>query len=264
MGLSHGFGPATDRREAVALIRAAVERGVTLFDTAQVYGPFTNEELVGEALAPFRGQVAIATKFGFGYDEDGKQTGGLDSRPEYIRLTTEGSLRRLGVAAIDLLYQHRVDPNVLIEDVAGAVKDLIAEGKVKHFGLSESGVHNIRRAHAVQPVTALELSASHPARGCRQPGKSGSHGQRPNVKPSEIGMNWAVPRSLHSSLDTRHSASDDAPNTAWYRASMKNEKPRPKFKPKPPLTPNFHKPSSLIEVLLQRVDDSAHSALFSK
>jgi aryl-alcohol dehydrogenase-like predicted oxidoreductase len=160
MGLSHGFGPATDRREAVALIRAAVERGVTLFDTAQVYGPFTNEELVGEALAPFRGQVAIATKFGFAYDANGKQTGGLDSRPEYIRLTTEGSLRRLGVDAIDLLYQHRVDPNVPIEDVAGAVKEIIAEGKVKHFGLSEAGVRTIRRAHAVQPVTALQSEYS--------------------------------------------------------------------------------------------------------
>ena len=160
MGLSHGFGPATDRREAVALIRAAVERGVTLFDTAQVYGPFTNEELVGEALAPFRGQVAVATKFGFAYDANGKETGGLDSRPESIRRTTDGSLQRLGVEAIDLLYQHRVDPNVPIEDVAGAVRELIAEGKVKHFGLSEAGVQTIRRAHAVQPVTALQSEYS--------------------------------------------------------------------------------------------------------
>jgi aryl-alcohol dehydrogenase-like predicted oxidoreductase len=160
MGLSHGFGPATDRREAVALIRAAVERGVTLFDTAQVYGPFTNEELVGEALAPFRGQVAVATKFGFAYDANGKETGGLDSRPESIRRTTDGSLQRLGVEAIDLLYQHRVDPNVPIEDVAGAVKELIAEGKVRHFGLSEAGVQTIRRAHAVQPVAALQSEYS--------------------------------------------------------------------------------------------------------
>ena len=160
MGLSHGYGPATDRRDAVALIRAAVERGVTFFDTAQVYGPFANEELVGEALSPFRDRVAIATKIGFGYDADGKPTGALDSRPEHIRLTTEGSLKRLGVETIDLLYQHRVDPNVPIEDVAGTVRDLIAEGKVKHFGLSEASVRTIRRAHAVQPVTALQSEYS--------------------------------------------------------------------------------------------------------
>jgi aryl-alcohol dehydrogenase-like predicted oxidoreductase len=158
MGLSHGFGPATDRQQAIALIRAAVERGVTFFDTAQVYGPFTNEQLVGEALAPFRGAVVIATKFGF--DESGKQTGALDSRPAHIRLTTEGSLERLGVERIDLLYQHRVDPNVPIEDVAGTVRELIAEGKVKHFGLSEAGVRTIRRAHAVQPVAALQSEYS--------------------------------------------------------------------------------------------------------
>lgn len=160
MGLSHGFGPATDRSAAVALIRAAVERGVTFFDTAQIYGPFTNEEVVGEALAPFRAQVAIATKFGFGYDANGKPTGALDSRPLYIRETVEGSLKRLRVETIDLLYQHRVDPNVPIEDVAGTVKELIAEGKVRHFGLSEAGVRTIRRAHAVQPVTALQSEYS--------------------------------------------------------------------------------------------------------
>jgi aryl-alcohol dehydrogenase-like predicted oxidoreductase len=159
MGLSFGFGPATDRQQAIALIRAAAERGVTLFDTAQAYGPFTNEEVVGEALAPFRGQVVIATKFGFSFDNSGKQTG-LDSRPEHVRRTTEGSLKRLGVESIDLLYQHRVDPNVPIEDVAGTVKELIAEGKVKHFGLSEAGVRTIRRAHAVQPVTALQSEYS--------------------------------------------------------------------------------------------------------
>jgi aryl-alcohol dehydrogenase-like predicted oxidoreductase len=159
MGLSFGFGPATDRQQAIALIRAAAERGVTLFDTAQAYGPFTNEEVVGEALAPFRGQVVIATKFGFSFDDSGKQTG-LDSRPEHVRRTTEGSLKRLGVESIDLLYQHRVDPNVPIEDVAGTVKELIAEGKVKHFGLSEAGVRTIRRAHAVQPVTALQSEYS--------------------------------------------------------------------------------------------------------
>jgi len=159
MGLSFGFGRATDRQQAIALIRAAAERGVTLFDTAQAYGPFTNEEVVGEALAPFRGQVVIATKFGFSFDNSGKQTG-LDSRPEHVRRTTEGSLKRLGVERIDLLYQHRVDPNVPIEDVAGIVKELIAEGKVKHFGLSEAGVRTIRRAHAVQPVTALQSEYS--------------------------------------------------------------------------------------------------------
>jgi aryl-alcohol dehydrogenase-like predicted oxidoreductase len=160
MGLSFGFGPATDRGDAVRLIRAAVERGVTFFDTAQVYGPFTNEEVVGEALAPFRKQVVIATKFGFDFDANGKQTGALDSRPATIRRTTDDSLRRLQTDHIDLLYQHRVDPAVPIEDVAGAVKELIAEGKVRHFGLSEAGVRTIRRAHAVQPVTALQSEYS--------------------------------------------------------------------------------------------------------
>jgi aryl-alcohol dehydrogenase-like predicted oxidoreductase len=160
MGLSHGYGPATDEAQAISLIRAAVEHGVTFFDTAQVYGPFTNEEVVGEALEPFRERVVIATKFGFEYDANGKQTGALDSRPASIRRTTEASLRRLRTDHVDLLYQHRVDPNVPIEDVAGAVKELIAEGKVKHFGLSEAGVRTIRRAHAVQPVTALQSEYS--------------------------------------------------------------------------------------------------------
>jgi aryl-alcohol dehydrogenase-like predicted oxidoreductase len=161
MGLSFGLGPAVDRSDAIALIRAAVERGVTFFDTAQVYGPYTNEEVVGEALAPVRDRVVIATKFGFNYDPDsGKQLPGLNSRPESIRRTVEGSLKRLRVETIDLLYQHRVDPEVPIEDVAGAVKELIAEGKVKHFGMSEAGVKNIRRAHAVQPLTALQSEYS--------------------------------------------------------------------------------------------------------
>ena len=159
MGMSFGYGPAADKRQMISLIRSAVERGVTFFDTAQVYGPFANEELVGEALAPVREQVVIATKFGFEFDANGKQRG-LNSRPEYIRQMTEGSLARLGVEAIDLYYQHRVDPNVPIEDVAGTVKDLIREGKVKHFGLSEAGVRTIRRAHAVQPVTALQSEYS--------------------------------------------------------------------------------------------------------
>lgn len=159
MGLSHEYGPATDRSEAIRVIRSAVERGVMLFDTAQVYGPFTNEQLLGEALAPFREQVSIATKFGFEFDNNGK-TLGLNSRPEHIKRMTEGSLKRLGVECIDLFYQHRVDPRVPIEDVAGTVKELIEEGKVKHFGLSEAGVRTIRRAHAVQPVSALQSEYS--------------------------------------------------------------------------------------------------------
>ena len=159
MGLSYGFGPAVEKHQAIALIRTAVDRGVTLFDTAQAYGPFTNEELVGEALAPFRDRVVIATKFGFEFDADGKESG-LNSRPEHIRRMTEGSLKRLGVEAIDLYYQHRVDPNVPIEEVAGTIRDLIREGKVKHFGLSEAGVKTIRRAHTVQPLTALQSEYS--------------------------------------------------------------------------------------------------------
>lgn len=165
MGMSFGYGPAKDKREMIPVIRAAVERGVTFFDTAEVYGPYLNEELVGEALAPFRGQVAIATKFGFKLDpETGKQAG-LDSRPEHIKEVAEASLKRLKVEAIDLLYQHRVDPEVPIEDVAGAVKELIEQGKVKYFGLSEAGVQTIRRAHAVQPVAAVQSEYSLWTRG---------------------------------------------------------------------------------------------------
>jgi aryl-alcohol dehydrogenase-like predicted oxidoreductase len=161
MGLSFGLGPAVDRAQAIALVRAAAERGVTLFDTAQVYGPFTNEDVVGEALEPYKGKVAIATKFGFDIDSvTGEHRGGLNSRPEQIRASTHSSLRRLRIDAIDLYYQHRVDPNVPIEEVAGTVRDLIAEGKVRHFGLSEAGVRTIRRAHAVQPVTALQSEYS--------------------------------------------------------------------------------------------------------
>jgi aryl-alcohol dehydrogenase-like predicted oxidoreductase len=158
MGLSFGYGPAIERQQGISLIRAAVERGITFFDTAEAYGPFTNEELVGEALAPVRDQVVIATKFGFKF-EAGKQSG-LDSRPAHIKEVAEASLRRLKVEAIDLFYQHRVDPEVPIEDVAGTVKNLIQEGKVKHFGLSEAGVQTIRRAHAVQPVAALQSEHS--------------------------------------------------------------------------------------------------------
>ena len=161
MGMSWSYGPAKDKQDMIALLRASVERGVTFFDTAEVYGPFLNEELVGEALAPFPGQVVIATKFGWAPNPgDAERWSALNSRPEHIRQAAEGSLKRLRVDAIDLYYQHRVDPNVPIEDVAGAVKDLIQQGKVKHFGLSEAGANTIRRAHTVQPVTALQSEYS--------------------------------------------------------------------------------------------------------
>jgi aryl-alcohol dehydrogenase-like predicted oxidoreductase len=160
MGMSFSYGPPKDKQEMISLIRSAVERGVTFFDTAEVYGPYINEELVGEALAPFRGQVVIATKFGFKLDPNTGKQAGLDSRPEHIKEVVEGSLKRLKVDAIDLFYQHRVDPDVPIEDVAGAVKDLIQQGKVKHFGLSEAAAKTIRRAHAVQPVTAVQSEYS--------------------------------------------------------------------------------------------------------
>jgi aryl-alcohol dehydrogenase-like predicted oxidoreductase len=158
MGMSYGYGPAADKQEMISLIRTAVERGITFFDTAEAYGPFTNEELLGEALAPVRGQVVIATKFGFKFEGD-KQSG-TDSRPEHIKEVAEASLKRLNTDHIDLFYQHRVDPDVPIEDVAGAVKDLIQEGKVRHFGLSEAGMQTLRRAHAIQPVTALQSEYS--------------------------------------------------------------------------------------------------------
>lgn len=160
MGMSFGHGPAMDKQEAISLVRAAVERGITFFDTAEAYGPFTNEELLGEALAPFRGQVVVATKFGWKIDASTGKRLGLDSRPEHIKRAAEGSLRRLRVETIDLFYQHRVDPNVPIEEVAGAVKDLIQEGKVTHFGLSEAAAKTIRRAHAVQSVAAVQSEYS--------------------------------------------------------------------------------------------------------
>ena len=160
MGLSFGYGPAVDKQAGISLIRSAVERGVTFFDTAEVYGPFTNEELVGQALAPFRDKVVIATKFGFDIDPKTRQQGGLNSQPAHIREVAEASLKRLRTDRIDLFYQHRVDPNVPIEDVAGAVKDLIRQGKVRNFGLSEAGMQTIRRAHAIQPVTALQSEYS--------------------------------------------------------------------------------------------------------
>ena len=165
MGLNFGYASSVSKEEGIALIRAAVERGVTFFDTAEVYGPFTNEEMVGEALKPVRDQVVIATKFGFHIDPETNKQAGMDSRPEHIREVCDASLKRLGVEVIDLLYQHRVDPNVPIEDVAGTVKDLIAEGKVKHFGLSEPGAQTVRRAHAVQPITALQNEYSLWTRG---------------------------------------------------------------------------------------------------
>jgi aryl-alcohol dehydrogenase-like predicted oxidoreductase len=161
MGMTSGYGPPADKQKMIALIREAVDLGVTFFDTAEAYGPFANEQLVGEALAPIRGRVVIATKFGFDIDQKtGERRGGVNSRPEHVKAAAESSLKRLGVDVIDLLYQHRVDPSVPIEDVAGAVKDLIKEGKVKHFGLSEAGVNTIRRAHAVQPVTAVQSEYS--------------------------------------------------------------------------------------------------------
>jgi aryl-alcohol dehydrogenase-like predicted oxidoreductase len=159
MGMSQGFGPAADRDEMTALIRSAVAQGVTLFDTAEVYGPYANEELVGAALAPMRDDVVIATKFGFAFDDEGRQVG-VSSRPDHVRRAVDGSLRRLGTDSIDLLYQHRVDPEVPIEEVAGVVKELIEAGKVRHFGMSEAGADTIRRAHAVQPVTALQSEYS--------------------------------------------------------------------------------------------------------
>ena len=160
MGLSYGYGPATEKQQAINVIRTAVERGITFFDTAETYGPFTNEELVGEALAPHREQVVIATKFGFDIAPDGQRRGGLNSRPEHIKEVAEASLRRLKTGVIDIFYQHRVDPDVPIEDVAGAVKDLIQAGKVKHFGLSEATANTIRRAHAIQPVAAVQSEYS--------------------------------------------------------------------------------------------------------
>jgi len=159
MGMSYGYGPAADKQEMISLIRSAVDRGITFFDTAEAYGPYANEDLVGEALAPVRDRVVIATKFGFGFGPKGEQTG-MDSRPEHVREVAEASLKRLKTNRIDLFYQHRVDPKVPIEDVAGAVKDLIKEGKVRHFGLSEAGARTIRRAHAVQPVAALQSEYS--------------------------------------------------------------------------------------------------------
>ncbi len=196
MGMSFGYGPAADKQEMIALIRKAVELGVTFFDTAEVYGPFTNEELVGEALAPFRGQVVIATKFGF--DCDTGNQGGLNSKPEHIKQVVDASLRRLKVETINLLYQHRVDPDVPIENVAGTVKDLVRQGKVRYFGLSEAGVQTIRRAHAVLPVTALQSEYS----------LGGESLKRKSCRP------W------------KNSASDWFPSVRWEKASSRAQSTR--------------------------------------
>jgi aryl-alcohol dehydrogenase-like predicted oxidoreductase len=195
MGMSYGYGPAGEKQEMISLIRSAVERGVTFFDTAEAYGPFTNEWLVGEALAPFRARVVIATKFGFRFGPKGEQTG-LDSRPEHVKQVAEASLERLGVEAIDLFYQHRVDPEVPIEDVAGAVKDLIQEGKVKHFGLSEAGAQTIRRAHAVQPVAALQSEYSlwwrRPEEEVLPALEELGIGERKKATPAQIALAWLL------------------------------------------------------------------------
>src|SRR6184192_906598 len=213
MGMSFGLGPAMDKKEGITLIRAAVERGVTFFDTAEVYGPFTNEELVGEALAPFRDGVKIATKFGFKIDPNTGKQAGLDSRPEHIKEVAEASLKRLKTDVIDLFYQHRVDPDVPIEDVAGAVKDLIREGKVKHFGLSEAGVQTIRRAHAVQPVAAVQSEYSLWTRG-----------PEAEVLPAleELGIGF-VP---YSPLGKGFLTGKIDENTAFDRSDFRNTLPR--------------------------------------
>src|SRR5881296_4400203 len=233
MGMSFGYGPAADKKEMMSLIRSAVERGVTFFDTAEVYGPFTNEELVGEALAPLRDQVAIATKFGFKPDPNGgPRWSGLDSRPEHIKEVAEASLKRLKTSVIDLFYQHRVDPNVPIEDVAGAVKDLIRQGKVKHFGLSEAGAETIRRAHAVQPVTALQSEYSLWTRG-----------PEAEVLPAleELGIGF-VP---YSPLGKGFLTGKIDENTAFDRSDFRNIVPR--------FTPENRKANLALVDLLARI-----------
>jgi aryl-alcohol dehydrogenase-like predicted oxidoreductase len=232
MGLSFGYGPPVDKQEGISLIRAAVERGVTFFDTAEVYGPFTNEELVGEALAPFREEVVIATKFGFKLDPNTGKQAGLDSRPEHIKEVAEASLKRLKTDVIDLLYQHRVDPEVPIEDVAGTVKDLIQQGKVKHFGLSEAGVQTIRRAHAVLPVTALQSEYS---LFWREPEK--------DVMPTleELGIGF-VP---FSPLGRGFLTGKIDENTAFDRSDFRNFVPR--------FTPEARKANQAVVDLLTRV-----------
>ncbi len=241
MGMSFGYGPAANKQEMISLIRAAVERGITFFDTAEVYGPFTNEELVGEALSPFRGQVVIATKFGFKPDpKGGPQWVGLDSRPEHIKSVAEGSLKRLKVDTIDLFYQHRVDPDVPIEDVAGAVKDLIQEGKVKHFGLSEAGAKTIRRAHAVQPVTAVQSEYS---LWWRRP--------EAEVLPTleELGIGF-VP---YSPLGRGFLTGKIHENTTFDRSDIRNIVPR--------FTPEARKANQALVELLRKIAERKKAAL---
>ena len=224
MGLNFGYGPAADKQEAISLIRSAVERGVTFFDTAEVYGPFTNEELVGEALAPLRDQVVIATKFGFDFDPESAQQG-LDSRPEHIREVAEASLKRLKIDVIDLFYQHRVDPDVPIEEVAGAVGDLIREGKVRHFGLSEAGVQTIRRAHAVQPVTAL--SRANTRFGGESPRRRSCRPSRSSGSASCLSARWARASSRARSTRPRRSTAPTSatPSLALLRRTARRTRP---------------------------------------
>ena len=239
MGMSSAYGPAADKQEMIALIRAAVERGVTFFDTAEAYGPFVNEELVGEALAPFRSQVVIATKFGFEIDPNtGSRTGGLNSRPEHIKQVAEASLKRLGTDVIDLFYQHRVDPAVPIEDVAGVVKDLIQQGKVKHLGLSEAGAKTIRRAHAIQPLAAVQSEYS---LWTRDP--------EPEVLPTleELGIGF-VP---FSPLGAGFLTGKINTNTTFHRTDFRNSSPR--------FTPEARRANQALVDLLSQVAEQKHA-----
>jgi aryl-alcohol dehydrogenase-like predicted oxidoreductase len=238
MGMSFAYGPAGDKQEMISVIRAAVERGVTFFDTAEVYGPFVNEELVGEALAPFHGKVAIATKFGFKLDPKTGKQAGLDSRPAHIKEVAEASLKRLRIDAIDLLYQHRVDPDVPMEEMAGAVKDLIQQGKVKHFGLSEAGVQSIRRAHAVQPVTALQNEYSLFWRGPEK-----------EVLPTleELGIGFVA----YSPLGRGFLTGKIDENTTFASGDFRNIVPR--------FTPEARKANQAIVDLLRRIADQKNA-----
>ena len=227
MGMSSSYGPVPDRREMISLLRSAVELGVTFFDTAEVYGPFVNEELVGEALAPFREQVVIATKFGFDLDPTGeREQVGVDSRPEHIKEVAEGSLKRLGVDAIDLFYQHRVDPDVPIEDVAGAVRDLIQEGKVKHFGLSEAAAGTIRRAHAVQPVTAVQSEYSLWTQRTRSGGAADARGARDRLRPLQP-PGEGVPHGEDRRAARRSTAATSEPGSHDSRPEARQGEPDP-------------------------------------
>jgi aryl-alcohol dehydrogenase-like predicted oxidoreductase len=238
MGLSVSYGPPAERQEGIGIIRAAVERGVTFFDTAEVYGPFTNEELVGEALAPVRDDLIVATKFGFGINPDGTRYG-LDSRPEHIRQVTDASLKRLKVEAIDLLYQHRVDPKVPIEDVAGTVKELIEQGKVKHFGLSEAGARTIRRAHAVQPVTAVQSEYSLWTRDPEQNGVL--------AVCQELGIGF-VP---FSPLGAGFLTGKIETTTEFHRTDFRNQSPR--------FTPEARAANRALVGLLKSIADARHA-----